>query len=102
MNCQDCETLILDDAERDAAAAAISAHPMVVGNAGNFATQQALRHLLCKGLGNDPFACRIREQAACPNSPRRIARSAASGNRVHGSRNGSIAGGGGLPWFRQV
>ena len=52
MNCQDCETLILDDAERDAAAAAISAHLNGCGKCRDFlATQEALRLLLCKGLG---------------------------------------------------
>jgi predicted anti-sigma-YlaC factor YlaD len=51
MNCLDCETLILDDAELDSTAGAISAHLTDCGKCREFfATQQALRHLLCEGL----------------------------------------------------
>jgi hypothetical protein len=52
MNCQDCETLILDYAEPDSTAAAISAHLNGCGKCREFlATQQAIRQVLCKGLG---------------------------------------------------
>ena len=52
MNCQDCEGLILDDTGTHSEAAAISTHLSDCGKCREFlATQQALRHLLCKGLG---------------------------------------------------
>jgi predicted anti-sigma-YlaC factor YlaD len=52
MNCLDCETLILDHAELDPAAVAISAHLTDCGKCREFlATQRALHNMLRQGLG---------------------------------------------------
>ena len=96
MNCQDCETLILDETGTHSEAAAISAHLSACEKCRKFlGAQQALRHLLCNDLRtirlSGEFESGLRDRIRRDQS----LRSGASGDRVHGKRIGSFT-----EWWR--